>query len=55
MSSLDTLLEANARFAEDFDKSDAQAPPIMPVAVVTSSMRGSIPSVSWDRTSATST
>ena len=35
MSSLDTLLEANARFAEDFEKSDAQAPPIMPVAVVT--------------------
>ena len=35
MSSLDTLLEANARFAEGFDKGDAQAPPIIPVAVVT--------------------
>jgi carbonic anhydrase len=35
VSSLDMLLEANARFAEDFDKSDAKAPPIMPVAVVT--------------------
>jgi carbonic anhydrase len=35
VGSLDSMLDANARFAEDFDKGDAQLPPNMPVAVVT--------------------
>ena len=35
MGSFDTMLDANARFAEDFDKGGAQSPPNKPVAVVT--------------------
>ncbi len=35
MNDLKGILDANARFAEDFDKGDAQLPPSMPVAVLT--------------------
>ena len=35
MGTFNAMLDANARFAEDFDKGDAQLPPNMPVAVVT--------------------
>ena len=35
MSSYDAMLDANERFAETFDKGDAQLPPNLPVAVVT--------------------
>jgi carbonic anhydrase len=35
LATLNTLLDANAKFTEGFDKGDAQLPPNMPVAVVT--------------------
>jgi carbonic anhydrase len=35
VGSFSEMLEANGRFAEGFDKGDAQLPPNMPVAVVT--------------------